>query len=147
MVSVSRLAWLLVYNECSISVQLLSHFWLFATPCGMPGFPVHHQLSELAQTYVQRVSDAIQPYHPLSSPFPPAFNLSQHQGLFKWVSSSHQVAKVWSFSFSISPTNEYSGLISFRMAWLISLQSKGLSSVFCNTTVQKYQYFGAQLSL
>ena len=118
MVSVSRLAWLLVYNECSISVQLLSHFWLFATPCGTPGFPVHHQLSELAQTYVHRVSDAIQPSHPLSSPSPPAFNLSQHQGLFKWVSSSHQVAKVWSLSFSISPTNEYSELISFGMDWL-----------------------------
>ena len=54
----------------------------------------------------------------LSSPSPPAFNLSQHQGLFKWVSSSHHVPKYWSFSFSISPSNEYSGLISFRMNWL-----------------------------
>ena len=61
------------------------------------------------------VSDAIQPSDPLSSPSPPAFNLSQHQGLFKWVSSLHQVAKYWSFSFSISPSNEYSGLISFRL--------------------------------
>ena len=64
------------------------------------------------------VGDATQPSHPLSSPSPPAFNLSQHQGLFKWVSSLHQVAKYWSFSFSISPSNEYSGLISFRMDWL-----------------------------
>ena len=55
---------------------------------------------------------------PLSSPSPPAFNLSQHQGLFKWVSSSHQMAKYWSFSFSISSSNEFSGLISFRMDWL-----------------------------
>ena len=62
--------------------------------CNTPGFPVLHQLPELAQTHVHRVSDAIQPSHPLSSPSPPTFNLSQHQGLFKWVSSSHQVAKV-----------------------------------------------------
>ena len=64
---------------------------------GMPGFPVHHQLPELAQTHFHQVSDAIQPSHPLSSPSPPAFNLSQHQGLFQWVSSLHQVAKVLEF--------------------------------------------------
>ena len=62
--------------------------------CSMPGFPVHHQLLELAQTHVHQVSDAIQPSHPLSSPSPPAFSLSQHQGLFQWVTSSYQVAKV-----------------------------------------------------
>ena len=61
---------------------------------------------------------AIQPSHPLSSPSPPAFNLSQHQGLFQWVSSLHHVPKYWSFCFSISPSSEYSGLISFRMDWL-----------------------------
>ena len=60
----------------------------------MPGIPVHHQLPEFTQTHVHRVSDAIQPSHPLSSPSPPTFNLSQHQCLFKWVSSLHQVAKV-----------------------------------------------------
>ena len=59
--------------------------------CSMLGFPVHHQFPELAQTHVHWVSDAIQPSHPLSSPSPPAFNLSQNQGLFQWVSSSHQV--------------------------------------------------------
>jgi len=64
--------------------------------CSTPGFPVHHQLSEFTQTHVHWVSDAIQPSHPLSSPSS-AFNLSQHQGLFKWVSSSHQVAKVLEF--------------------------------------------------
>ena len=58
---------------------------------------IHHQLLELAQTHVHWVSDAIQPSHPLSSPFPPAFNLSHHQGLFQWVGSSHQVAKVLEF--------------------------------------------------
>jgi len=61
--------------------------------CSIPDFPVHHQLVELVQTHVHQVSDAIQPSHPLSSPSLPAFNLSQHQGLSQWVSSSHQVAK------------------------------------------------------
>ena len=70
------------------SVQSLSH----AMDCSTPGFPVHHQLPKLAQTHVHQVGDAIQPSHPLSSPSPPIFNLSQHQGLFQWVSSSHQVA-------------------------------------------------------
>ena len=99
--------------------------------CSTPGFPVHHQLLELAQTHVHRVDDAIQPSHPLSSPSPPAFNLSQHQGLFQWFSSSHQVAKYWSFSFNISLSNEYTGLISFRMDWLDLLAVQGtLKSLF-----------------
>ena len=80
------------------SVQLLSHVQLCdAMNCSMPGLRVHHQLPELTQTQVHWVSDAIQPSHPLSSPSPPALNLSQHQGLFKWVNSSHQVAKVLEF--------------------------------------------------
>ena len=80
---------------CS-SVQLLSHVQLFVTPmdCSTLGFPAHHQLLELAQTHVHWVSDATQPSQSRSSPSPPAFNLSQHQGLFQWGSSSHQVAKV-----------------------------------------------------
>ena len=65
-----------------------------------------------------RVANAIQPSHPLSSPSPPALNPSQHQGLFQWVSSSHQVAKVLEFSFNISPSSQHPGLISFRMDWL-----------------------------
>ena len=86
--------------------------------CSMSGFPVHHQLPELAQTHVHRVGDAIQPPPPLSSHSPPAFNLAQHQSLFQWVSPWHQVAKAyWNFSFSISPSNKYSGLISFRIDW------------------------------
>ena len=84
----------------------------------MPGLPVHHQLPEFTQTHVHRVRDAIQPSYPLSSPSPPTFNHSQHQGLFKRASSSYQVAKVLGFSFNISPSNAYSGLISFRMDWL-----------------------------
>ena len=80
------------------SVQLLSHFWLCnPMDCSTPSFPVYHQLPELTQTHVHWVSDTIQASHPLLSPSPPAFNLSQHQGLFQWVSSSHQVAKVLEF--------------------------------------------------
>ena len=84
------------------SVQSLSRVWLFVTPwtaglpCRMPAFPVHYQFLEVTQTHVHWVGDAIQPSHPLSSPSP-VFNLSQHQGLFKWVSSLHQVAKVVEF--------------------------------------------------
>ena len=87
-------------HHCIISVQLLSCVQLFATPwtaCSMPDLPVHHQLPEFTQTHAHWVGDAIQPSHPLLSPSPPAPNLSQHQGLFKWVSSPHQVAKVLEF--------------------------------------------------
>ena len=82
------------------------------------GLPIHHQLPEFIQTHVHWVSDAIQPSHPLSSPSLPAFNLSQHQGHFKWVSSSHQAAKLLEFKLNISPSNEHPGLIFFRMDWL-----------------------------
>ena len=91
----------------------------------MPGLPVHHQLPEPTQTHVHWVSDAIQPSHPLLSPSPPALNFSQHQGLFKWVSSLHQVAKYWSFNFSISPSSEYSGLTFFRIDWFDLLAVQG----------------------
>ena len=90
-----------------------------------PGFPVLQHLPIPAQTHVRRVGDATQPSHPLSSPFPPAFNLSQHQGLFQWVSSLHQVAKVLELHFSISPSSEYSGLISFRIDWFDLLAVQG----------------------
>ena len=85
--------------------------------CSTPGLPVHHQLLEPAQTHVHRVSDAIQPSHPLTSPSPHAFNLSQHQGLFQWISSSHQVAKVLELRLQ-DQSHEYSGLISSRIDWL-----------------------------
>ena len=96
--------------------------------CRASGLPVLHCLPELAQTHVHWVSDAIQLSHPLLSLSPPAFNLSQHQGLFQWVGSSHQVANL-------------------GLTCLIFLQSKGLSRVFSNTTVQKHHFFSAQLSL
>ena len=92
--------------------------------CNTPGFPVHQQLLEPTQTHVHCISDAIQPYQPLLSPCPPAFNLAQHQGLFQWVSSSHQVEYL-SFIFSISPSNEYSGITAFRFDWLDLLAVQG----------------------
>ena len=114
--------------------------------CTTPGLPVHHQLPEFTQTHVHRVGDAIQPSHPLSSPSP-APNPSQHQSLFQWVNSSHEVAKVREFSalasFLPKNTQDWSPL---EWTGWISLQSKGLSRVFSNTTVQKHQFFAAQLS-
>ena len=90
------------------------------------GLPVHHQLPGSIQTHVHRVGDAIQPSHPLSSPSPPALNLSQHHGLFKWADSFEWWTKYWSFSFNISPSNEHPGLISFRMDWLDLLAVQGI---------------------
>ena len=100
--------------------------------CSTPGFPVHHQLPELTQTHVHWVSDAIQPSHPLLSPSPPVFNLSQHQGLFQsqflWLFPESVLSirwpKYWSFSLSISPSNEYSALISFRIDYLLVVQRR-----------------------
>ena len=104
-----------VFWWCSVTKSCLS----LCSPmdCSTPGFPVLHRLPEFAQTHVHWVGDAIQPSHPLSPPSPPAFNLSQHWGLFQWVSFSHRCPKYWSFSFSISLSNVYSGLINFRMVW------------------------------
>ena len=86
----------LVLVQISSVAQL---WWTLCDPMNhsTPGLPVHHQLLEFTQTHIHWVGDAIQPSHPLSSPSPPALNLSQHQGLFKWVSSSHQVAQVLEF--------------------------------------------------
>ena len=92
--------------------------------CSTPGLPVHHQLPKIAQTHVHLVGDAIQPSHHLLSPSPPAFNLtsirifSNESVLLRW-------PKNWSFTFSICPSNEYSGLISFRMDWLDLLAIQG----------------------
>ena len=102
------------------SVQSLSSVRLCdPMNCSTPGLPVHHQLPEFTQTHVHRVGDAIQPSHPLSSPSPPAPNPSQHQSLrMRW-------PKYWSFSFSIIPSKEIPGLISFRMDWLDLLAVQG----------------------
>ena len=115
-----------------------------------PGLPDHHQLLEFTQTHVHL--DAIKPSHPLSSPSPPAPNPSQHQNLFQWVSSSHQVAKVLKFQLSISPSNEYSGLISFMIDWLDLLAVQGtLKSLLQHhsskaSILQHSAFFTVQLS-
>ena len=134
----------------SCSVQLLSCVRLCnPTDCSTSGFPVHHQLLELAQTHVHRVGDAIQPSHPLSSPSP-TFNLSHHQGLFQWVSSRIRWLKFWGFG--ISPFNEYLGLISFRMNWLDLLAVQGtLNSLLQHhsskaSVLQHSAFFMVQLS-
>ena len=133
------------------SLQFSSVTQSYLTLCNpiegnMPGFPVHHQLLELAQTQVHPVSDAIQPSHPLSpllllpSIFPRIRVFSNVPVLrIRW-------PKYWSFSSSISYSNEYSGLISFRIDWFDLLQSKGLSSVFSKTTSQKHLFLSTQLS-
>ena len=136
----SKQVFTIVVVESLSRVQLCSPM-----DCSMPGFLVLHYLPEFAQTQVHWVSDTVQPSHPLSPFSAPAFSLSQHQGLFQWLSSSHQVVKV--LSFSISPSNEYSGLISFRNDWLDLLADQGLSRVFSSTTLWKHQFFIAQLSL
>ena len=92
----SKKLWNQSHNQFS-SVAQLCLTLCDPIACSMPGFPVHHQLPELAQTHVHQVSDVIQPSHPVSSPSPPAFNLSQHQSLFQWVTPSQQVAKALEF--------------------------------------------------
>ena len=115
--------------------------------CRTPGLPVRHHLLEFTQTHVHRVRDAIQPSHPQSSPSPPAPNPSQHQSffpmsqLFTWGGQSTGVSALASFL----PKNTQGWSSSEWTGW-ISLQSKGLSRVFSNTTVQKHQFFGAQPS-
>ena len=111
-----------------------------------PDFPVHHQLPEFTQTHVLGVGDAIQPSHPLSSPSPPFPNPSQRQGLSNESTLRMTWPKYWSFSFSIIPSKEIPGLISFRMDWLNLLEVKGILKSLSNTTVQKHQFFNAQLS-
>ena len=130
------------------SVQLLSCVQL-CNPMNhsMPGLRVHHQLLEFTQTHVHWVDDGIQPSHPLSSPYPPAFNLSQCQDLFKRVSffTSGGRSIGVAASTSVLPMNTQDWSLLGWTGWT-SLQSKGLSRVFSNTTVQKHQFSGAQPS-
>ena len=93
--------------------------------CSTPGLPIHRQLQESTQTHVHRVGDAIQPSHPLSSPSPPALNLSQHQSLSNESALRIRWPKYWRFSFNISPSNEHPGLTSFRMDWVDFLAVQG----------------------
>ena len=132
----------LIYIRVSQSVQSLSHVWL-CNPMNhsMPGPPVHHQLPESTQTHVHWVSDAIQPSLPLSPSSLPALNLSQHQGLFQWVSSSHQVPKYLSFRFSTGPYNQYSGLISFGIDSFALLAVQGTLKSLLQHHSSKHQFF------
>ena len=105
------------YSVVSNSLQSMNH--------STPGLTGHYQLLEFTQTHVHWVGDAIRPSHPLLSPSPPAFNLSQHQGLSNGSVLHIRWPKYWSFGFSISPSNDYSGLISFRVDWLDFLAVQG----------------------
>ena len=117
-----------------------------------PGLPVHHQLPEFTQTRVHGVSDTIQPSHPRSSPSSPAPNQSQHQSLFQWSTLRMRWPKYWSFSFSIIPSKEFPGLISFRMDWLDLLAAEGtLKSLLQHhspkaSILQRSAFFTVQLS-
>ena len=114
--------------------------------CSTPSFPVLDHRQEFAQTHVHWAGDAKQLSHPLSPPSHPAVNLSQHQGLFQWVGSSHQMAKVLEPSASVLPMNIQSWF-PLGLTGLISLLSKKLSTVFSNTTIWKHHFFGTQPSL
>ena len=120
--------------------------------CSTPGTPVPHHLPEFAQIHVHWIGDAIQPSYPLLPTFPFAFSLSQHQGLFRWVRSLHQVAKILEFQVHISPSNEHPGLISFRMDWLDLLAVQGtLKSLIQHhsskaSILQRPAFFIVQLS-
>ena len=145
----------LLHKYSLISIQFSSVAQLCPTlchpmDCSTPGLPAHHQLLEFTQTHVHWVGDAIQPSHPLSSPSSPAFSLSQHQGLFKWIGSSHQVAKVLefqhqhqSFQWIFRTDFLWNGLVGSPCSPRDSQDSR----VFSNTTVQKHQFFSTQLSL
>jgi len=113
------LSYLLLYGRSVVSNSLWPQEY------STPGFPVLHYFLEFAQTHVHCINDAIQPSHPVSSPSPPALNLSQHQGFFQWVGSLIRWPKYYSVSFSISPSNELSGLMSFRTNWFDLLAVQG----------------------
>ena len=122
-------------NSTSYCSVTKSYPICYSMHCSMPGSSVFHYLLEFAQAHVNWVGNIIQPFHPLLSPSPPALNLSQHQYLFQWVGSLQQEAKIL----------ELQGWIPLGLTGLI-WQSKGLSRIFSNTTIQKHQFFSVQTS-
>ena len=139
-------------NLKAVSVQFSSVAQSCLTLCdpmnrSMPGLPVHHQLPEFIQTHVHWVGDAIQLSHHLSSPSPPALNLSQHQGLFQWVSSSHEVAKVLEFELQHQSYQWTPMTNSFRMDWLDVLAVQGTLKSLLQHHNSKASILRGQLSL
>ena len=139
----TKISFYLWFWESDFSVQFSSVTQSCLTlcdpmDCSTPGLPVHHQLPEFTQTHVYRVSDAIQPSHPLLFSFPPTFNLSQHQGFFRWVSSTHQVAKVLEFQLQHQSVLQMNIQDWFPLGWTgwISLLSKELSRVFSTSQLK-----------
>ena len=152
----SNFHWLNVSVQLFVRWSLLIQFSSVAQSCptlcnpmdrSTPGFPVHHQLQESTQTHVHWVGYAIQHSHPLSSPSPPALNLSQHQGLFKcrlFASGGRSIGTLASASVLPMKIQDWRPL---GLTDLVFLQSKGVSRVFSSTTVRKHQFFGVQPSL
>ena len=139
------------YEYIYPSVQFSSVTQLCPTFChpmnrSTPGLPIHHQLPEFTQTHIHRVSDAIQPSHPLSSPSPFAPNPSQHQSLFQWVIFTWGGQSTGDSALASFLSKKSQGWSPSECTGWISLQSKELSRVFSNTTVQKHQFLGTQLS-
>ena len=128
-------------SGCCLVIVSLCH----PMDCSTSGFPILHHLPGLAQTHVHWVYDAIQPSHPLSSPSPPAFNLSQHQGFFQWVNSLHQVVKVLEFQLQ-HQSFQWIFRVDFLWDWLVGspCSPRDSSRVSSNTTVQKHQFFSTQ---
>ena len=133
---------LLSRSSSSSLVQSSLTLWLHGLHCSTTGFPVPQYVPEFAQTHVHGVSDAIQPSHPLLPPSFPAFNFSQHQGLFQWISSLHQVAKVLELQYQ---SFQWIFRTDFLYDWLVwSPCSPRDSRVFSSTIVRKHQFFYGQ---
>ena len=136
----------LIYNVVFSSVQSLSRVLCNPMDNSTPGFPVHHWLLELAQTHVNWVGDAIQPSHLLSSPSPPAFNLSHHQGLFQWTGSLHQVTKVLELQFQHQSFQWIFRTDFFRIDWFDLFVVQGTLKSLLQHHTSKASFFGAQIS-